>query len=77
MGKKWGELAKIRHVIQFRISPYEQNIWAGTLSKGIPNLYRRIRSQFFQVVPRKYYSNLYELYKFLKVFSGGKRALSL
>lgn len=54
MGKKFGELAKIRGVIHYRLSPYEQNIFAGFFSKGIPNLARRIRSQMFSVVPRKF-----------------------
>ncbi|XP_054707975.1 cytochrome b-c1 complex subunit 8-like [Uloborus diversus] len=51
MGKKWGELAKIRGVIHYRLSPYEQNIFAGMISKGLPNLVRRIRSQVLYVVP--------------------------
>ncbi|GIZ02880.1 cytochrome b-c1 complex subunit 8 [Caerostris extrusa] len=51
MGKKFGELAKIRGVIHYRLSPYEQNIFAGYFSKGLPNLVRRIRSQILYVAP--------------------------
>ncbi|XP_015910180.1 cytochrome b-c1 complex subunit 8 [Parasteatoda tepidariorum] len=51
MGQHWGELAKIRRVVHFRISPYEQKIFAGFFSKGIPNLARRFRSQVFYVAP--------------------------
>ncbi|KAF8783378.1 cytochrome b-c1 complex subunit 8-like [Argiope bruennichi] len=51
MGKKFGELAKIRGVIHYRLSPYEQNIFAGMFSKGLPNLVRRIRSQILYVAP--------------------------
>ncbi|KFM75990.1 Cytochrome b-c1 complex subunit 8, partial [Stegodyphus mimosarum] len=51
MGKNWGELAKIRGIVQYRLSPYEQNVFAGLISKGLPNLARRIRSQILYVAP--------------------------
>ncbi|GFQ89678.1 cytochrome b-c1 complex subunit 8 [Trichonephila clavata] len=51
MGKHFGQLAKIRGVIHYRLSPYEQNIFAGTFSKGLPNVARRIRSQILYVAP--------------------------
>ncbi|KAG8199668.1 hypothetical protein JTE90_022118 [Oedothorax gibbosus] len=51
MGLKFGELAKMRGIIQYRLSPYEQNIFAGFFSKGFPNLGRRIRNQILVIAP--------------------------
>ena len=54
MGKHFGELAKLRGIIQFRISPHEQRAFAGAISQGIPNIFRRIWSEAFYVAVRKY-----------------------
>ena len=54
MGKHFGELAKVRHIVQFRISPHEQRAFAGAISQGLPNVFRRIRSELFFVATRKY-----------------------
>ncbi|XP_046397497.1 cytochrome b-c1 complex subunit 8 [Ischnura elegans] len=51
MGRHFGELAKIRGIIQFRISPFEQKAFAGALSHGVPNMIRRFRSNIFRVAP--------------------------
>ncbi|CAL1283128.1 unnamed protein product [Larinioides sclopetarius] len=59
MAKGFGELAKIRGVIHYRLSPYEQNIFAGMFSKGLPNLVRRIRSQILYVAPRHLLWDIY------------------
>ena len=53
-GKHFGELAKVRGIIQFRISPHEQRAFAGAISQGIPNFIRRIRSEIFFVATRKF-----------------------
>lgn len=54
MGKHFGELAKIRGVIQYRLSPFEQRAFAGAISKGLPNIFFRIRSNIFRVLPREF-----------------------
>jgi ubiquinol-cytochrome c reductase subunit 8 len=51
MGKHFGELAKIRGIIQYRLSPFEQRAFAGAISKGLPNILFRIRSNIFRVLP--------------------------
>ncbi|VDK76441.1 unnamed protein product [Dibothriocephalus latus] len=48
---KFGELHYRRGVIQYSISPYEVNAFAGFFSKGIPNLMRRFKEKFFIVAP--------------------------
>jgi UcrQ family. len=53
MGKHFGELAKIRGIIQYRLSPFEQRAFAGAISKGLPNIFFRIRSNIFRVLPRE------------------------
>lgn len=53
MGKHFGELAKLRGIIQFRISPHEQRAFAGAISQGIPNTFRRIWGELFIVGVRK------------------------
>lgn len=50
-GQHFGELMKIRGIVVHKISPYEQKAFAGALSKGVPNTFRRISAQFFRVVP--------------------------
>lgn len=54
MGKHFGELAKIRGLIQYRLSPFEQRAFAGAISKGLPNILFRIRSNIFRVLPREF-----------------------
>ncbi|KAK4016403.1 cytochrome b-c1 complex subunit 8 [Daphnia magna] len=49
MGKHFGELAKLRGIIQFRLSPHEQRAFAGAITQGIPNIFRRIWSELFIV----------------------------
>ncbi|KAJ1527894.1 hypothetical protein ONE63_007830 [Megalurothrips usitatus] len=51
LGQEWGKLAKYRNIVTFRLSPYELNPFAGTISKGIPNLFRRFTGQIFRVGP--------------------------
>ncbi|XP_042274464.1 cytochrome b-c1 complex subunit 8 [Thunnus albacares] len=51
MGFHFGNLAKVRHVITYSISPFEQRAFPSYFSKGIPNAWRRITASFFKVAP--------------------------
>lgn len=53
MGGHFGELAKVRGIVTYKISPFEQRAFAKAISHGVPNIFRRIRSNIFRVVPRK------------------------
>lgn len=53
MGGHFGELAKVNGIVIHKISPFEQRAFAGVISKGVPNTFRRCRAQAFRVVPRK------------------------
>lgn len=53
MGQHFGELAKVHGIVIHKISPFEQKAFAGVLSKGIPNTFRRFREKVFIVVPRE------------------------
>ncbi|MBN3271935.1 GDF9 factor, partial [Polyodon spathula] len=54
MGRHFGDLARIRHIVTYSLSPFEQKAFANYFSKGIPNVWRRFSSQVFKVAPRKY-----------------------
>ncbi|XP_030595538.1 cytochrome b-c1 complex subunit 8 [Archocentrus centrarchus] len=49
MGRHFGNLAKVRHIITYSLSPFEQRAFPNYFSKGIPNMWRRFRSSFFRV----------------------------
>ncbi|NWH39828.1 QCR8 protein, partial [Chloropsis hardwickii] len=51
MGKHFGNLARVRHVITYSLSPFEQQAFPNALSHGIPNVARRFASQVLKVVP--------------------------
>ncbi|XP_043253179.1 cytochrome b-c1 complex subunit 8 [Colletes gigas] len=51
MGKMFGNLAKIRGVTYFRLSPHEQKAFAGVISHGVPNMLRRINENILTVTP--------------------------
>ncbi|XP_067899940.1 cytochrome b-c1 complex subunit 8 [Heterodontus francisci] len=51
MGRHFGNLIKLRHIITYTISPFEQKAFANFLSKGIPNTWRRFKGQVFRIVP--------------------------
>jgi ubiquinol-cytochrome c reductase subunit 8 len=44
-------MATIRGLITYTLSPFEQRAFAGVVVKGIPNTIRRLRENFFRVVP--------------------------
>ncbi|XP_026466104.1 cytochrome b-c1 complex subunit 8-like [Ctenocephalides felis] len=51
MGKHFGELYKIRGLVSYTLSPFEQKAFAGLISKGLPNTLRRIRESAFIILP--------------------------
>ncbi|KAL3266715.1 hypothetical protein HHI36_010876 [Cryptolaemus montrouzieri] len=51
MGHGFGELAKIRGIITYRLSPFELKAFGGLISHGLPNTLRRIKDEFLYVVP--------------------------
>lgn len=53
MGHGFGGLYKVRGIVTYKLSPFEQRAFAGAISNGVPNMIRRFRSQVFRVVPRK------------------------
>ena len=58
LGKGFGQLpltggVGIRGVTKYHLSPFEQKAFAGVLTTGIPNFFRRVKGEFLNVVPRK------------------------
>ncbi|KFO70034.1 Cytochrome b-c1 complex subunit 8, partial [Cuculus canorus] len=51
MGLHFGNLARVRHVITYSLSPFEQRALPNLLSDALPNVWRRFSSQVFKVVP--------------------------
>lgn len=49
--KEFGNLIKAKNIISYSLSPFEQRAFAGALSKGVANLFRRFRSQVGYVAP--------------------------
>ena len=49
----FGNLAKIRGIVYFRLSAHEQKAFAGAISHGVPNMIRRFKESVFKVVPRE------------------------
>ncbi|EDV19980.1 expressed hypothetical protein [Trichoplax adhaerens] len=50
-GLVWGRIARVRHVITYSLSPFEQRSMAGILKNGIPNAIRRFSESFPYVAP--------------------------
>lgn len=53
MGRQFGRLTRMRHVITYSLSPFEQRAFPHYFSKGIPNVLRRTRASALRVVPRE------------------------
>ncbi|XP_044737340.1 cytochrome b-c1 complex subunit 8 [Chrysoperla carnea] len=51
MGKHFGELAKVRGIITYKLSPFEQKAFAGVVSQGLPNVFRRVLANVLRVAP--------------------------
>jgi ubiquinol-cytochrome c reductase subunit 8 len=55
MGLHFGNLGvKVRGVVAYRLSPFEQKAFAGAVSHGLPNLFRRFREEVMFIAPRKF-----------------------
>lgn len=63
-GKHFGELFKLRNIIYYRLSPFEQRAFAGAIKQGVPNILRRFRENVFVVVPRKLSDKLLYLFTY-------------
>ncbi|XP_017072194.1 cytochrome b-c1 complex subunit 8 [Drosophila eugracilis] len=50
-GQHFGNLAKVHGIVTYKLSPFEQRAFAGAISKGLPNMVRRFRSNIFIVAP--------------------------
>ncbi|XP_077388252.1 cytochrome b-c1 complex subunit 8 [Festucalex cinctus] len=51
MGAKFGNLIRMRHIITYSLSPFEQRAFPNYFSKGIPNVWRRFTGSFFKIAP--------------------------
>ncbi|XP_042295906.1 cytochrome b-c1 complex subunit 8 [Sceloporus undulatus] len=51
MGIHFGNLERMRHVITYSLSPFEQRAFPNYFSKGILNVWRRFSSQVLRVAP--------------------------
>lgn len=51
MGRQFGHLTRVRHVIIYSLSPFEQRAFPHYFSKGIPNVLRRTRACILRVAP--------------------------
>ncbi|XP_075214321.1 ubiquinol-cytochrome c reductase ubiquinone-binding protein [Lycorma delicatula] len=51
-GQEFGKIEdKVRGLVTYRISPYEQRAFAGAISEGLPNCAKRIGNVLVTVVP--------------------------
>ena len=53
MGRQFGHLTRVRHVITYSLSPFGQRAFPHYFSKGIPNVLRRTRACILRVAPRE------------------------
>lgn len=53
MGREFGKLSRVRHVITYNLSPFEQRAFPHYFSKGIPNVLRRIQASILRSAPRE------------------------
>ncbi|CAF4954562.1 unnamed protein product [Pieris macdunnoughi] len=51
MGKHFGELAFVRGIIYYSLSPHEQKPFAGAFKDGIPNMFARFRQTGWTWLP--------------------------
>lgn len=57
MAHGFGELAKVHGIVTYKLSPFEQRAFAGAISKGVPNIARRLQANVFTVAPRKFHTH--------------------
>ncbi|XP_014223875.1 cytochrome b-c1 complex subunit 8 [Trichogramma pretiosum] len=51
MHSDFGNLAKLRRIVYYRLSPHEMNPLHGIISHGVPNMIRRFRESVFLIAP--------------------------
>ena len=51
MGKQFGNLIRAKNIITYVLSPYEQRLFPGFFSKGIPNTIRRFSEEVPYILP--------------------------
>lgn len=51
MGRAFGNLTRVRHVITYSLSPFEQRAFPHYFTKGIPNVLRRIQASILRSAP--------------------------
>ncbi|XP_074069349.1 cytochrome b-c1 complex subunit 8-like [Macrotis lagotis] len=51
MGREFGSLIRVRHIISYSLSPFEQKAFPHYFSKGIPNMFRRVKDSALRVAP--------------------------
>lgn len=53
--REFGKLTKVSRLVYFGLSPFEQRAFKFYVSRGIPNLLRRMRRQVFLIAPGKHH----------------------
>lgn len=53
MGGHGGRRYYIRNIVYYTLSPFHQAAFVGSISKGIPNVFKRISYQIPYIIPRK------------------------
>lgn len=61
MGKHFGELAFIRGIVYYKLSPHEQKPFAGAFTRGVLNVFQRTSATVLYWLPRKYCKNYLEV----------------
>ncbi|XP_006889904.1 PREDICTED: cytochrome b-c1 complex subunit 8-like [Elephantulus edwardii] len=51
MGREFGNLVQMQHVITYSLSPFEQRAFPHCFSKWIPNMLRRTWASMMRVLP--------------------------
>ncbi|XP_051829469.1 cytochrome b-c1 complex subunit 8 [Antechinus flavipes] len=51
MGREFGNLIRVRHIISYSLSPFEQRAFPNYFTNGIPNVIRRTRDVILRVAP--------------------------
>ncbi|XP_020653022.1 cytochrome b-c1 complex subunit 8 [Pogona vitticeps] len=51
MGRTFGQLARMRHIVTYKLSPFEQKMFPNSLLSEALNFWRRFSSQALRVAP--------------------------
>ncbi|XP_020846790.1 cytochrome b-c1 complex subunit 8 isoform X2 [Phascolarctos cinereus] len=51
MGREFGNLIRVRHIISYSLSPFEQRAFADYFTRSISNMLRRTQGSILRVVP--------------------------